>query len=81
MEKLLHGQIKSSRNFVWEGEILTFGTCTEVLEYFEYGSIKEYKYGNIYIYIYKYGNIYENGNMKWKYLISIQWATRLFPTA
>jgi hypothetical protein len=43
MEKFLHGQTKSSRNFVWEGEIFTFGTCSEVLEYFENGSIKEYK--------------------------------------
>jgi hypothetical protein len=73
MEKLLHGQTKSSRNFIWEGEILTFGTCTEVLEYFENGSIKEYKNGNIKInkYKYKYGNIYENGSMKWKYLMNI----------
>jgi hypothetical protein len=44
MEKLLHGQTKSSRNFVWEGEILT---CTKVVEYFENGSIKEYKNENI----------------------------------
>jgi hypothetical protein len=47
MEKLLHGQTKSSRNFIWEGEIFTFGTYTEVLNYFENGSIKEYKNGNI----------------------------------
>jgi hypothetical protein len=47
MEKLLHGQTKSSKNFIWEGEILTFGTRIEVLEYFENGSIKEYKNVNI----------------------------------
>jgi hypothetical protein len=52
MEKLLHGHTNSSRNFIWEGEILTFGTCTEVLEYFENGSIIEYKNGNIKVYIY-----------------------------
>jgi hypothetical protein len=44
---LSHGQTKSSKNSIWEGEILTFGTCIEVLEYFENGSIKEYKNGNI----------------------------------
>jgi hypothetical protein len=43
MEKLLHGQIKSSKNSIWEGKILTFGTYIEVFEYFENGSIKEYK--------------------------------------
>jgi hypothetical protein len=31
---------------IWEGEILTFTICTEVLEYFENGSIKEYKNKN-----------------------------------
>jgi hypothetical protein len=73
MEKLLHGQTKSSRIFIWQGEILTFDTSSEVLEYFENGSIKEYKYGNIKVNKYKYknGNIYENGSMKWKYLMSI----------
>jgi len=75
MEKLLHGQTKSSINFIWEGKIIFFGTCTEVLEYFENGSIKEYKNGNIKInkpkYKNKNGNIYENGRMKWKYLMSI----------
>jgi hypothetical protein len=40
MEKLLHGQTKSSINYVWEGKILTFGTCIEVLEYFDNGNIK-----------------------------------------
>jgi hypothetical protein len=46
----LHGEVvtwanqtKSSRNFIWEKKIITFGTCTKVLEYFENGSIKEYK--------------------------------------
>jgi hypothetical protein len=47
MEKLLHGHIKSSKNSIWEGKIFTFGTCTEILEYFENGSIKKYKNGNI----------------------------------
>jgi len=64
MEKLLHGQIKSSRNYIWEGKIFTFGICIEVLEYFENGNIKEYKNGNIKInkhkYKYKNGSIYEN---------------------
>jgi hypothetical protein len=46
MEMLLHGQTKSSGNSIWEGEILTFGICIEVFEYFENGSIKEYKNGN-----------------------------------
>jgi hypothetical protein len=46
MEKL-HRHTKSSKNFVWEGEILTFGTSTKVLEYFENGSVKKYKSGNI----------------------------------
>jgi hypothetical protein len=48
----MHGEVvtwidQSSRNSIWEGEILTFGICNEVLEYFENGSIKEYKNGNI----------------------------------
>jgi hypothetical protein len=47
MEKLLHGQTKSNKHSIWEGEIVIFGTCTNVLEYFENGSIKEYKNGNI----------------------------------
>jgi hypothetical protein len=47
MEKLLHGQTKSSRNSIWEGEILIFATCTEVLEYFENGSINKYKNENM----------------------------------
>jgi hypothetical protein len=47
MEMLLHGQSKLSINSILEGEILTFGTCIEVLAYFENGSIKEYKNGNI----------------------------------
>jgi hypothetical protein len=47
MEKLFNGQTKSSINFIYKGEILTFGTCTKVLEYFENGSIKNYKNGNI----------------------------------
>jgi hypothetical protein len=46
MEKL-HRHTKSSKNFVWEGKILTFGTSTKVLEYFENGSVKKYKSGNI----------------------------------
>jgi hypothetical protein len=46
MEILLQGQTKSSKNSIWEGEIFTFGTYNEVLEYFENGSIKEYKNGN-----------------------------------
>jgi len=62
---------------IWEGEILTFGTYTEVFEYFENGSIKEYKNGIIKILkleknkLEKNGNIYENGSMKWKYVMNI----------
>jgi len=59
MEMLLHGQSKLSINSILEGEILTFGTCIEVLEYFENGSIKEYKNGNI-----KIQNINININME-----------------
>jgi hypothetical protein len=40
MEKLLHGYTKSSRNFIWEGKIFTFGTCVKVLEYFGNENIK-----------------------------------------
>jgi hypothetical protein len=61
MEKLLHGETKSNKNSIWEGKIITFGTYTEVLKYFENGNIKKYKNGNI----------FENGNMKWKNLMSI----------
>ncbi len=75
MEKLLHGQTKSSRNFIWKERSSPLALCTEVLEYFENGSIKEYKNGNIKINKRKYknknGNIYENGHMKCKYLMNI----------
>ncbi len=38
--------------------------------------MKIYKYKKK---IYIYGNIYENGSMKWKYLMSTKWTTSLFP--